>query len=140
FMARVLTYVVAVIVAFSAAICFAQDAMLEELYGRGVHAYFTGNLRDAFDSLNTTIKSGSRDPRAFYFRGLVLNRFGRPDEANDDFRKGAELEMLGGEPYPVGKSLERIQGPERISLEAQRRVARLAIHNTQAAQEKVRYE
>src|SRR5205085_2513414 len=107
---------------------------------RGVHAFFAGNIRGSFDALNTAIQSGSRDPRAFYYRGLVLNRLGRPNEATDDFRKGSQLELLGGEPYPVGKSLERIQGPERIMLEAHRRAARLAIHNTQAAQERVRYE
>src|SRR5262245_13635608 len=138
-MARILTSITALL-ALSAANCLAQDAMLEDLYGRGVHAFFTGNIRGAFDTLNASIQSGSRDPRAFYYRGLVLNRLGRPDEAAADFRKGAELEMLGGEPYPVGKSLERIQGPERILLEAHRRNARLAIHNAQAAQERVRYE
>src|SRR5262245_27374973 len=138
-MARILTSITALL-ALSAANCLAQDAMLEDLYGRGVHAFFTGNIRAAFDTLNASIQSGSRDPRAFYYRGLVLNRLGRPDEAAADFQKGAELEMLGGEPYPVGKSLERIQGPERILLEAHRRNARLAIHNTQAAQERVRYE
>ncbi len=121
-MARILTLVTALL-ALAAANCLAQDAMLEELYGRGVHAYFAGNIRAAFDSLNASIQSGSRDPRAFYYRGIVLNRLGRPDEAAADFRKGTELEMLGGEPYPVGKSLERIQGPERIMLETHRRAA-----------------
>jgi hypothetical protein len=140
FMARKLSWVGAAALALCGTVCFGQDAFLEELYGRGVHAYFSQNLREAFDSLNTAIKSGSRDPRAFYFRGLVLNRFGRPDEARDDFRKGAELEMLGGEPYPVGRALERIQGPERIALESQRQIAKLAIHNTQSAQDRVRYE
>lgn len=137
-MARFLTSVI--LVALSAATCLAQDAMLEELYGRGVHAFFAGNIRGSFDALNATINSGSRDPRAFYYRGIVLNRLGRPDEAAADFRKGAELEMLGGEPYPVAKSLERIQGPERVNLEAHRRATRLAIHNSQAAQDRVRYE
>src|SRR5262245_48919713 len=103
------------------AVAIGQDAMLEDLYGRGVHAFFAGNSRDAFDSLNNAIKSGSRDPRAFYYRGLLLNRFGRPSEAADDFSQDAELEMLGGEPYPVGRSLERVQGPERVTLERERR-------------------
>src|SRR5581483_9375631 len=122
-MARFLTSVT--LLALSAAPCLAQDAMLEELYGRGVHAFFSGNIRGSFDALNAAIQSGSRDPRAFYYRGIVLNRLGRPDEAAADFGKGAELEMLGGEPYPVGKSLERIQGPERVNLEAHRRAMRL---------------
>src|SRR3989442_2246350 len=94
FMARILRSMAAALLALAATACCAQDAMLEELYGRGVHAFFAGNIRGSFDSLNAAISSGSRDPRAFYYRGLVLSRLGRPDEARDDFRKGAELELL----------------------------------------------
>src|SRR4051794_33626202 len=140
FMARNMSWICAALLAFVATACPAQDAMLEELYGRGVHAFFAGRMQDAFDSLNAAIGSGSRDPRAYYFRGLTLSRMGRPQEAIDDYHKGAELEMLGGEPYPVAKSLERIQGPERTALEGHRRATRLAIHNTQSAAERVRYE
>src|SRR5689334_12646402 len=140
FMARNLSWICGALLALSTAVCSGQDAMLEELYGRGVHAFFAGRINEAFDSLNAAIGSGSRDPRAYYFRGLALSRLGRPQEAIDDYRKGAELELLGGEPYPVGKSLERIQGSERTALEAHRRATRLAIHNTQSAAERVRYE
>src|SRR4051794_21184279 len=139
-MARNVSWICGALLALVATVGSAQDAMLEELYGRGVHAFFAGRMQDAYDSLNSAIASGSRDPRAYYFRGLVLSRMGRPQEAIDDFHKGAELEVLGGEPYPVGKSLERIQGPERTALEAHRRMTRLAIHNTQSAADRVRYE
>src|SRR4051812_19687427 len=139
-MAKFVTSLVAVAMLALSGMARGQDAMLEELYGRGVHAYFSGNQTEAFNSLDAAIRSGCRDPRAFYYRGLVLNHFGRPVEAADDFRKGAELEMLGGEPYPVGRSLERIQGTDRMLLEDHRRVARLAIHNKQAAQDRARYE
>ena len=61
---------------------WAQDALLEDLYGRGVHAFFAQRIPDAFNALNAAIASGSRDPRAYYFRGLTLNRLGRPDEAS----------------------------------------------------------
>src|SRR5207244_12369381 len=71
YMARFLMSITAAFVALSAATCLGQDAMLEELYGRGVHAFFAGNIRGSFDSLNAAIQSGSRDPRAFYYRGLV---------------------------------------------------------------------
>src|SRR5262245_53999408 len=107
-MAKIVPSLLAVAMLLVSGLAFGQDAMLEELYGRGVHAFFSGNQLAAFESLNAAVKSGSRDPRAFYYRGLLLNRFGRSTEAADDFRKGAELEMLGGEPYPVGRSLERI--------------------------------
>ena len=48
-MARILTSVTALL-ALSAATCLAQDPMLEDLYGRGVHAFFSGNIRGAFDA------------------------------------------------------------------------------------------
>ena len=83
---------------------FGQDAMLDELYGRGVHAFFCGNQIEAYNAFNAAVMNGSRDPRTYYYRGLVLNRFGRPDEAQADFYRGAELEMIGGEPYSVGRS------------------------------------
>src|SRR5262245_18185541 len=111
--------VVAVLV-LCGGMAYGQDATLEDLYGRGVHAYFAQRIPEAFNALNAVIRSGSCDPRAYYFRGLTLNRLGRLDEARDDFRKGAELEILGGEPYPVGRALERIQGPERTLRESQR--------------------
>src|SRR5262245_1385615 len=118
---------------------WAQDA-LEELYGRGVHAYFARNYREAHNLLDSAIASGSRDPRVYYFRGLAYARLGRPDEAKFDFRKAAELEILGSDPYPIARSLERVQGPDRIALELQRRLARLDIHNKQAVQAQTRYE
>ena len=87
-----------------------QDGMLDELYGRGVHAYFNHDYRSAHGLLSSAITSGTRDPRAYYFRGLANNRLGRPDEAKSDFHKGAELEAMGGEPYPVARSLELPRG------------------------------
>src|SRR5262245_9329940 len=76
-MAKFVSSMFAVAMLSVSGLAFGQDAMLEELYGRGVHAFFSGNQSAAFDSLNKAINSGSRDPRAFYYRGLLLNRFGR---------------------------------------------------------------
>ena len=59
---------------------FAQDNLLDDLYGRGVHAYFSHEYQDAYSLLSDAIKSGSRDPRAYYFRGLTFARLGRPEE------------------------------------------------------------
>src|SRR5687767_285979 len=88
----------------------AQDAVLEELYGRGVHSFFGRDYRAAHQHLTDAINSGSRDPRAYYFRALTYARLGRPDEARSDFQTGATLEVTSGEPFPIGRSLERIQG------------------------------
>src|SRR6185312_15231416 len=115
-MARILGCLAAAAMGVATAACFGQDALLEDLYGRGVHAYFAQRMPDAFNNLNEAVKSGSRDPRVFYYRGLALAHLGRPDEARQDFQQGAQLEILGGEPYPVGRSLERIQGADRAML------------------------
>ncbi|HET6881242.1 MAG TPA: tetratricopeptide repeat protein, partial [Pirellulales bacterium] len=83
-----------------------QNDVLNELYGNGVHAYNSGYYRQAYDDLTMAVRSGSQDPRVFYYRGLTYMQLGRPQEARADFRKGASLEMADADRfYPVSKSL-----------------------------------
>ncbi len=124
----------------SALPALAQDGLLEDLYGRGVHAYFEHRYEEAHGLLTKAVTSGLQDPRAYYFRGLTYLRLGRPDEAKAEFKTGAELEAIAAEPVNVGKALERIQGAERIAIEQHRRAGRLALHNKAAAAAKARYE
>ncbi|MCA9121873.1 MAG: tetratricopeptide repeat protein [Planctomycetaceae bacterium] len=120
---------------------FAQDSVLAELYGHGVHAYFAGNYQDAHTYLTTAIDQGTRDPRTFYFRGLAYTALGRPDEAKTDFQKGAELETTGADRvYPVSTSLQRVQGTSRIEIERQRQLARLAARTRTVRASQARYE
>ncbi len=118
----------------------AQDGLLEDLYGRGVHAYFEHRYEEAHGLLTKAITSGLKDPRAYYFRGLTNLRLGRPDEAKAEFATGAEYEAAAAEPVNIGKALERIQGAERLAIEQHRRTGRLALHNKAAAAAKARYE
>ena len=118
---------------------FAQDNLLDDLYGRGVHAYFSHEYQDAHTLLSEAIKSGSRDPRAYYFRGLTFARLGRPEEAKADIKMGSELEASGDTPVKVGRALERVQGPERLMIESSRKSARLAIRNAAEERAKIRY-
>jgi tetratricopeptide (TPR) repeat protein len=118
----------------------AQDGLLEDLYGRGVHAYFEHRYEEAHGLLTKAITSGLKDPRAYYFRGLTNLRLGRSDEAQAEFATGAEYEAMAAEPVNVGKALERIQGAERMAIERHRRAGRLALHNKAAAAAKARYE
>lgn len=118
----------------------AQDTLLEDLYGRGVHAYFEHRYEEAHGLLTKAITSGLKDPRAYYFRGLSYLRLGRPDEAKAEFTTGAELEAIAAEPVNVGKSLERIQGADRLAIERHRSAARLLLHNRAEAAAKARYE
>lgn len=119
----------------------AQDAVLAELYGQGVHAFFANNYRVAHDHLTSAIEQGSRDPRAYYFRGLTYAMLGRPDEAVADYKAGAALEAGAADRiYPVADSLQRVQGRLRVQLEEHRRIARLASHARALAVQKARYE
>jgi hypothetical protein len=103
----------------------ADEAVLDQLYGNGVHYYFGGDYSRAYDSLSSAIRGGSKDPRAYYFRGLAEMRLGREPDAVADFSKGASLEATDTNGrYFVGQALERIQGPTRASLEQYRENAR----------------
>jgi hypothetical protein len=119
----------------------AQESVLAELYGQGVHAYFSGQPQVAHEYLTTAVEQGIRDPRAYFFRGLAYTQLGRPDEAKMDFEKGAELETSGADRiYPVGRSLQRVQGRVRLDVEKYRQMARLAALKRDMKAKAVRYE
>jgi tetratricopeptide (TPR) repeat protein len=102
-----------------------EEAVLAVAYGHGVHAYHSGDYQRAYDDLSAAIDGGTQDPRAFYFRGLAALKLGRYDEAEADFGLGADREAMHGGDWPVGRSLERIQGQPRLQLEKHRVRARL---------------
>jgi hypothetical protein len=119
----------------------AQEAVLNQMYGSGVHAYFAGDYNQALQDLTMAIEDGSKDPRVYYFRGLVELRLGMSEVADEDFARGAELEAKTADRfYPVSRSLERVQGYDRLALEKHRALARAAVYRAQQAQEKERYE
>lgn len=99
----------------------------QTVYGGGVHAFFSGHMSRAYDDLTNAIEAGSKDPRVYYFRGLAALRMGRTDEAEADFTRGADLEADPGRQVfvDVARSLERVQGPDRLQLERHRVRARL---------------
>lgn len=102
-----------------------EDAVLAVSYGNGVHAYYAGDYHRSYDQLTAAIEGGTRDPRAFYFRGLAELKLGRVDEAEADFSTGADREAAEAGNWPVARSLERIQGEPRLQLEKHRVRARL---------------
>ena len=117
----------------------AQSAVLSEIYGRGVHAFNSGQYDQASQWLTMAIDNGYRDPRAYYFRGFSAAASGRGYEAESDFQQGAELEARGGSAEMVGRSLARIQGSVRMKLELIRDKARLQALATGQARSNVRY-
>ncbi len=130
----------------------AEDFVLGQMYGSGVHAYFSAaNTRDAAQTqqqylkaheyLTSAIDGGTNDPRAYYFRGLAYIKLGRPAEAELDFKNGAELESGDlNRLYNVARSLQRIQGHERLALENYRVKARMAALKEAERIRRVRYE
>jgi hypothetical protein len=117
----------------------AQEAGLTDLYGNGVHAFFSGNNTLALQHLNEAIDAGTRDPRAFYFRGLIHLRENKIDEADADFASGADLETGDAAGlFNVDFSLQRIQGRTRMMIERHRLAARTALLRA-LAEERVQY-
>ncbi|MEM0924958.1 MAG: hypothetical protein AAGJ83_02880, partial [Planctomycetota bacterium] len=101
------------------------QAILAEVYGRGVHAYNSGRYDEAETLLTTAIDGGTKDPRAYYFRGIVSMRLGLETEAESDWKQGAEIEAQSGDPVSIGRALARFQGSPRLKLEGIRQTARL---------------
>jgi hypothetical protein len=99
---------------------------LARAYGAGVHAYFSGDAQRAYDDLTQAIEAGTRDPRAWYFRGLAALKLGRLDEAEADFSTAATRETAAAGDWAVSRSLERVQGHDRLALERHRVRARVA--------------
>lgn len=104
-------------------------------YGAGVHAYYDGDWQGAYDALTAAIEAGSLDPRAYYYRGLASIKLGRSDdEINGDFSEGASRETMGRGGLSVSRSLERVQGRDRMRLEKYRQRARVsAVQRDEAA-------
>ncbi|RCS52836.1 hypothetical protein DTL42_08365 [Bremerella cremea] len=118
----------------------AQDTVLTDLYGSGVHAYYRGDFAEAQKLLGTVVEEGTSDPRVYYFLGLADHKLGEEDQAKANFTKGAELELDRSQVYPVSKSLERVQGSERLLLEEYREKVRTAVYLQKKKEERALYE
>ena len=118
----------------------AQDTVLTELYGRGVHSFHRGDYVQAHRLLETAVAEGTTDPRVHYFLGLTSYRLGDQEAAEKSFAVGAQLELDRGTSYPIGKALERVQGPERLLLEDYRDRVRTEHFLNQKARDRARYE
>ncbi len=119
----------------------AQQAVMDEFYGTGVHNFYDRDFFQAMQNLSVAIDGGSQDPRAYYYRGLARMRSGDVQGAHADLQKGSALETADVDQfYPVAKSLERIQGSERSTLERYRALARAQARQRQLRRDAVRYE
>ncbi|MDB4650476.1 hypothetical protein OAE37_01805 [Pirellulaceae bacterium] len=118
-----------------------DEIAITELYGQAVHAYFDGDYENANKGLTDAIELGTDDPRVYYFRGLTKRMLGRNDEATKDFEAGGKLEALAAAQfYPIGRSLERVQGEARMEIEKIRKQAKIAIRLREKKIEDARIE
>ena len=119
----------------------ADAAQLTATYGRGVHAYFGGQASQADALLTQVAQAGSSDPRVYYFRAMARMKLGRTYEAENDMRIGATFEARNpGFGSTISKSLQRVQGTHRRTLEKFRRQARLDQLGEQQQKSQLRYE
>lgn len=119
----------------------AQEAVMDEFYGDGVHNFYDRDFFQAMQNLSVAIDGGSQDPRAYYYRGLSRLKTGDTWGAHDDMQMGAQLEADDVDQfYPVAKSLERVQGAERKQLERYRSIARAHARQRQRTRDAMRYE
>jgi len=110
-------------------------------YGRGIHAYFDNQSNLAEEYFSQVIRTGSTDPRAYYYRAMTRMRSGRQQEAEEDMRIGAAHEASNpGNRHAIGKALERVQGPHRRLLERFRQQARMDRLQQRRQQTRRRYE
>ncbi len=135
------TLLVATVILLAALPAHARDSLLGQLYGRGAHAYFSGDFVKAHGLLTAAIEGETRDPRPYYFRGLVYLRLNRPEQAQMDFSNGAQLEAGDSNGvYDVSKALQRVQGRTRLMIERYRADARLSASKRAKAIHHARYE
>ena len=122
-----------------AAVPTIESMSLAATYGDGVHAYFASDYQRSYDDMSQVIEAGTADPRAYYFRGLVALKLGRLDESEADFAAGAQQEAEGTGLWPVARSLERVQGCDRLKLERHRTRARVALLQEDRRRNQMRY-
>jgi len=138
-MRKLLLITLGATVAFVAQVGLTDDPVVSAYYGSGVHAFYAGHFLQSHQDLTEAIEGGIQDPRAFYFRALAKLKLGQQPEADADFIEGARREVLGLGNYPVARSLERVQGSDRIRLEQYRTHARIAAVQQNRRASELRY-
>ena len=120
---------------------FAGDESLAvaNAYGVGVHAYFDCDYQGSYDAMTAAIEAGTSDPRAYYYRGLAAAKLGRDSEVEADFAEGANREATTAGSMAISRSLERVQGADRLRLEKFRARARVAAVQRDQAATRSRY-
>jgi hypothetical protein len=116
-----------------------ESLAVANAYGVGVHAYFDCDYQGSYDAMTAAIEAGTNDPRAYYYRGLAAAKLGRDSEVEADFAEGANREATTAGSMAISRSLERVQGADRLRLEKFRARARVAAVQRDQAATRSRY-
>ncbi len=92
-------------------------AAAQVYYGQGSHQFWSGDYSAALEQFRSAVAADDHDARFWYFKGFSEQRLGLNQQALDSLATGAKLEIQG---YPgraiLYRSLERVQGAERLAL------------------------
>lgn len=96
-------------------------------FGKGCHAYWCGDYREAQGHLNEAIRLSGEDARPWYFKGFAEAALGESG-AMESFARAVVLQARGKPSRrEVGIALQRVQGRTRIQLEVAMQQARLLV-------------
>jgi hypothetical protein len=97
----------------------------ERRFGAGQRLYFDRQFANAEKEFVEAVAQNGQDARYFYFLGLSRLAQGKRSDALADFEQGARLEDRNRPPpAAVNAELERIQGPDRRTLNGVRDLPR----------------
>ncbi|MFN9721002.1 MAG: DUF1559 domain-containing protein [Planctomycetota bacterium] len=100
----------------------AAEPSAEDQMTGALEVWRSGDAAEARQLFTAMIEGGSRDPRAYYYRGLIAEQLG--ENGDPDFEAGAALEAAQSKSTLVNRALERAQGPVRLRIEKIRAAAR----------------
>lgn len=86
-------------------------------YGRGINAYFDGDLASALSHFNDAVQLDPNEPVFRYFRAITYKRLGDDSRARHDALFGADLEERFTYKLSLGSGFTRVQGDLRRWLE-----------------------
>ncbi|MDR2641785.1 MAG: hypothetical protein LBC74_03210 [Planctomycetaceae bacterium] len=114
----------------------------EVLYGKGVHAFFDGNYKEAIAIFEKVEYLASEDPRPYFFAALARYRLDtNSEDADKYFKKAAILEWQGKSvrEYDVSEALRRIQGKERLHIEHYRTQMKISWQKSNSTRDNIKY-
>jgi tetratricopeptide (TPR) repeat protein len=93
----------------------------EQYFGKGLHAYWSGQYGTAEEEFRRALAAYDRDARYHYYLGLAQTQQGKQEAARYQFEQGVRLEAANQPgPVMVNASLERLQGDLRQRLDSYR--------------------